>query len=50
MVEVSMPRGDCRARLRQQFEDDRLVRLTIIEEQREPGTEPERWWRRRGCA
>jgi hypothetical protein len=43
MVEVSMPRGDCRARLRQQFEDDRLVRLTIIEE-------PERWWRRRGCA
>ena len=46
IVEVSMPRGDYRTRLWQHFEDDRLVRLTIIEEQREPGAAPERWYRK----
>lgn len=46
IVEVSMPRGDYRTRLWQHFEDDRLARLTIIEEQREPGAEPERWYRK----
>lgn len=46
IVEVSMPKGDYRTRLWQHFHDDRLVRLTVIEEQREPGREPERWYTR----
>lgn len=37
-----MPRGDYRTRLSEHFEDDRLVRLTVIEERREP----DRWFRR----
>ncbi|MFO1207435.1 MAG: DUF3598 family protein [Burkholderiales bacterium] len=45
IVEVSMPKGDYRTRLWQHFEDDRLTRLTVIEERREPGREPERWYR-----
>jgi hypothetical protein len=44
IVEVSMPNGDYRTRLWQHFQDDRLVRLTVIEEQRERGREPERWY------
>lgn len=44
VVELSMPRGDYRTRLWQHFEDERLVRLTLINEQREPGREPERWY------
>ena len=44
IVEISMPRGDYRTRLWEHFEDDRLVRLTVIEEHREPGREPERWY------
>lgn len=44
IAELSMPRGDCRTRLWQHFEDERLVRLTVIEERREPGREPERWY------
>jgi len=43
-----MPRGDYRTRLWEHFEDDPLVRLTVIEERREPGREPDRWFRREG--
>ena len=44
IVEISMPKGDYRTRLWEHFEQDRLVRLTAIEERREPGREPERWF------
>lgn len=44
IVEISMPRGDYRTRLWEHFENDVLVRLTVIEERREPGREPERWF------
>ena len=43
-----MPRGDYRTRLWEHFEDERLVRLTVIEEHREFGKEPERWFSRQG--
>ena len=49
IVEISMPKGDYRTRLWEHFEDDRLVRLTVIEEHREPGREPERWFGRAGA-
>lgn len=46
IVEISMPRGDHRTRLWEHFEGEKLVRLTVIQEQREPGREPERWFSR----
>jgi len=48
IVEISMPRGDYRTRLWEHFEDGRLVRLTVVEEHREVGREPERWFSRQG--
>lgn len=42
IVEMSMPDGDCRTRLWQHFENGVLNRLTMIEERRLPGVEPER--------
>ena len=45
IVEISMPRGDYRTRLWEHFEGDQLVKLTVIEERREPGREPERWFK-----
>ncbi|GAA4523756.1 MULTISPECIES: DUF3598 family protein [Nonomuraea] len=44
IVEMSMPTGDYRTRLWQHFEDGALSRLTVIEERRVPGAEPERWY------
>lgn len=44
IVEMSMPDGDYRTRLWQHFENDVLSRLTMIEERRLPGVEPERWY------
>jgi hypothetical protein len=44
IVEMSMPTGDYRTRLWQHFEDGKLSRLTVIEERRIPGAEPERWY------
>lgn len=44
IVEMSMPTGDYRTRLWQHFEDGKLSRLTMIEERRIPGVEPERWY------
>ncbi|MFG1943638.1 DUF3598 family protein [Nonomuraea sp. NPDC048826] len=44
IVEMSMPTGDYRTRLWQHFENGRLSRLTVIEERRVPGAEPERWY------
>lgn len=47
IVECSRPDGDYRTRIWQHFEDDRLTRITMIEERRNPGREPERWFQRR---
>ena len=47
IVECSRPDGDYRTRIWQHFEDDRLTRITMIEEKRNPGREPERWFQRR---
>ncbi|MGI5270046.1 hypothetical protein ACQEUU_12910 [Nonomuraea sp. CA-218870] len=44
IVEMSMPTAGYRTRLWQHFEDGRLSRLTVIEERRVPGAEPERWY------
>ncbi|MGW5158193.1 DUF3598 family protein [Nonomuraea wenchangensis] len=44
IVEMSMPQGDYRTRLWQHFEGGSLTRLTLIEERRVPGAEPERWY------
>ncbi len=44
IVELSRRSGERRTRLWQHFEDDRLVRLTVIDEERVPGAEPERWF------
>ncbi|WP_157963698.1 hypothetical protein [Actinocorallia populi] len=36
--------GDYRTRMWQHFENGALSRLTMIEERRLPGVEPERWY------
>jgi hypothetical protein len=44
IVECSRPDGDYRTRLWQHFAAGRLSKLTIIEERRVPGQDPERWF------
>ncbi|SEF68581.1 protein of unknown function [Thermomonospora echinospora] len=44
IVEMSMADGDYRTRLWQHFENGALSRLTMVEERRLPGAEPERWY------
>ena len=44
IVEMSMPTPSYRTRLWQHFENDKLSKVTLIEEQRLPEEEPERWY------
>lgn len=44
IVELSMRSGERRTRLWQHFAGDTLTQLTVIDEERVPGAEPDRWF------